>query len=306
MRFVISGSSGLIGRALVEFLTSRGHEVTRLVRRDPAGLDGAVRWDPRSGEIDAAGLEGHDVVIHLAGEPIPGVWTRRKKERILASRVEGTRLLSEALARLERPPEALLAASAIGYYGPRTVGVVDEASGPGAGFLAEVVKRWEGASRAAEERGIRVVRLRFGVVLSGEGGVLGAMLPWFRRGLGGRVGSGRQMMSWVARSEIGYVVEHVIARRELAGPVNVVAPSPVSMAEFTATLARVLGRRAPFVIPEWLVRLVGGEVAREAILGSQEVRPARLLESGYRFRHPELDDALRHELEGGELPRTRF
>jgi len=306
MRFVISGASGLIGRALAAHLTARGHEVTRLVRRDPAGAAGAVRWDPERGRIDAAGLEGHDVVIHLAGEPILGVWTKRKKEWILASRVEGTRLLSETLARLERPPQVLIVASAVGYYGPRPAGVVDEGSGPGEGFLAEVVRRWEEASRVAEEGGIRVVRLRFGVVLSREGGVLGAMLPWFRVGLGARIGSGQGVMSWVARSELGYVVEHVVARRELAGPVNVVVPEPASMAEFAATLARVVGRRAWLVVPEWVVRLVGGEMAREAVLSSQAVHPSRLLESGYSFRYPELEIALRHELQRGELPRRRF
>lgn len=292
----------MIGRALVEHFTARGHEITRLVRRDPAGIKGAIRWDPQSGQIDAAGLEGHNVVIHLAGEPILGVWTPRKKERILVSRVEGTRLLSETLAGLTRPPDVLLSASATGYYGPAPRDVVDEESGPGDGFLAETVRRWEGASQGAEDSGVRVVRLRFGVVLSSAGGVLGLALPWFRIGLGGRVGSGRQFMSWVARSEIGYAVEHIISRRELSGPVNVVAPSPVSMAEFTEVLARVVGRRARFVIPEWVVRVVGGEMAREAVLSSQMVRPSRLLESGYRFRYPELGDALRHELQGASCP----
>lgn len=304
MRIAITGSSGLVGRALVRDLERAGNEITRVVRRVPGGHSSAVHWDPAAGRIDAAGLEGHAAVIHLAGESLLGLWTAGKRARIRASRVEGTRLLSEALAGLARPPEVLLSASAVGYYGPHPPGGVDEESGPGEGFLAETVREWEGATRPAAEAGIRVVRLRFGVVMSGEGGVLGLALPWFRVGLGARPGSGRQVMSWVARSEITPIVEHLLARREMSGPVNVVTPNPVSMTDFTRILARVVGRRAPFVIPERALRLVGGEMAREMVFSSQSVRPARLLETGYPFRHPELEGALRHELEEVRVARN--
>lgn len=298
MRIAITGSNGLVGRALVRDLTAVGHEVTRVVRRGAGDHAAAITWEPAAGRIDAKGLEGHDAVIHLAGESLLGVWTSGKKARIRASRVEGTRLLSETLAGLARPPQVLLSASAVGYYGPHPPGVVDEESGPGEGFLADTVREWEDATRPAEAAGIRVVRLRFGVVLSGEGGVLGLALPWFRVGLGARPGSGRQVMSWVARSEISAIVEYLLARHEVSGAVNVVTPHPVDMAEFTRVLARVVDRGAPLVIPERVLRLVGGEMAREMVLSSQSVRPTRLIEAGYVFRHPALEEAMRYELRG--------
>lgn len=306
MRIAITGSSGLVGRELVEYLTGKGHEVTRVVRGRGRAGPGAIEWDPGSGRIDAAGLEGHHLVIHLAGEPILGLWTGSKRRKIVESRIQGTRLLAETLAGLEEPPELLLSASAVGYYGPEPDGAVDEESGPGEGFLAETVRAWEEAARGAAEGGVRVVNLRFGVILGEGGAVLGMALPWFRRGLGARVGSGRQIMSWIALSEIGHIVEHLAARREVEGPVNVVSPNPVSMAEFTRALARVVGRRAPFVIPELLVRLAGGAMAREAVLSSQRVRPARLIGSGYSFVLPELEDALREEISGHRVASNGF
>ncbi len=297
MRIAITGSSGLIGSALVAELAAAGHEVTRVVRDAGGAAAGDVVWDPIAGSIDTAGLEGHDAVIHLAGESLVGLWTREKKDRIAESRTLGTRLLREALARLEQPPRVLLSASAIGYYGHRPpLEVVDEESRSGTGFLARTVAAWEAATWPAAESGIRVVNMRFGVVLSFSGGMLRAMLPIFRAGLGGRLGSGRQIISWVSLSEVPPVVQHLLARDDLSGPVNVVTPSPVSNAEFTAVLARVLHRPAVLRVPEYLLRLVGGELADEMLLSGAHVRPRRLSDSGYRFSYPELESALRHEL----------
>lgn len=314
MRIAITGSSGLIGRTIVPALTAAGHEVTRVIRpagsaatagitaratagAAPGASPGDVVWDPAAGQIDAAGLEGVEAVIHLAGESLLGRWTARRKETIVTSRVRGTRLLAEALAGMKRPPRILLSASAVGYYGNRRpLDVVDEGSAHGTGFLAETVIAWEAATRPAAEAGIRVVEMRFGVVLSAAGGMLKTVYPIFRAGLGGRLGSGRQIMSWIAASELPLVVQHLLAREELAGPVNVVSPSPVSNAEFTAVLARLLQRPAPFRVPAWLLLRAAGDLAREMLLSGAHVRPRRLEESGYRFRYPELEGALRHEL----------
>lgn len=297
MRVAITGSSGLVGSILVPALTAAGHEVTRVVRREGSAAPGEVAWDPVAGQIDVAGLEGVEAVIHLAGESLLGRWTARRKEAIVTSRVRGTRLLAEALAGMEHPPRVLLAASAVGYYGNRRpLDVVDEASAAGTGFLAETVIAWEAATRPATEAGVRVVEMRFGVVLSAAGGLLKTVYPIFRAGLGGQLGSGRQIMSWIAGSELPLIVQHLLARAELAGPVNVVSPSPVSNAEFTAVLARLLQRPAPFRIPAWLLRRAGGDLAREMLLSGAHVRPRRLDDSAYRFRYPELEGALRHEL----------
>jgi uncharacterized protein (TIGR01777 family) len=297
MRIAITGSTGLIGSVLVTDLTAAGHEVTRVVRSAGAVGAGEINWDPAAGKIDAAGLEGHDAVIHLAGESIAGLWTRSKKRRILESRVRGTRLLCETLARLGKPPRILLSASAVGYYGDHPpTDVVDEKSGPGFGFLAKTVVAWEGAALPAIEAGIRVVYLRFGMVLSARGGALGAMLPLFRLGLGGRLGGGRQVVSWIAASEVPIVVRHLLGRDEISGPVNLVSPLPVTNDEFTRTLARALRRPAFFRLPAHLLRLVGGEMAQELLLNGARVEPTRLLESGYHFSYPVLESALRREL----------
>jgi uncharacterized protein (TIGR01777 family) len=319
MRIAITGSSGLIGSILIPALGAAGHEVTRVVRGEGSGgaegggaasggaASGGARvvvWDPAAGKIDAAGLEGHDVVIHLAGASLLGRWTEKRKEQIVSSRVGGTRLLCETVARLERPPRVLLAASAVGYYGNRRpLDVVDEGSAPGMGFLARTVIAWESATNPAAEAGVRVVNMRFGVVLSAAGGMLRAVLPVFRAGLGARLGSGRQIMSWIAGSELPFVVEHLLRREELAGPVNIVSPSPVSNTEFTAVLARVVQRPAFLRAPAWVLERVAGELAREMLLGGANVRPRRLEDSGYRFRYPELEVALRHELGAASVAR---
>lgn len=302
MRIAITGSTGLIGMALVADLRATGHEVARVVRRASAAEPGDVVWDPAAGLIDAAGLEGLDAVIHLAGESIAGLWTRAKKARIVESRVRGTRLLCETLAGLSHPPRVLLSASASGYYGDHPPSeVVTEDDPRGSGFLADTVVAWEEAALPATAAGIRVVYMRFGMVLSAQGGALGAQLPIFKLGLGGRLGSGQQVVSWIARSEIPLVVRQLLTRAEFAGPVNLVSPNPVPNQEFTTILARVLRRPAPFRLPAHLLRLVLGQMAQELFLNGARVEPRRLLEAGYQFSYPVLESALRHELSAARV-----
>lgn len=296
MKVLVSGSTGLVGSALVPFLVSGGHEVVRLVRGRPAPGVVAVPWDPQAGTIAAAQLEGFDAVVHLAGENIAGRWTTAKKARIRSSRVEGTRLLADALAGLKRPSRTLICASAIGYYGNRGDELLREDSPPGAGFLAEVCREWEGAARPAAEKGIRVVHLRIGVVLSPAGGALAQMLTPFKLGLGGRIGSGNQYMSWIAIDDLIGAFHHALITESLRGPVNAVAPRPMTNLEFTKTLGRVLGRPTLFPMPAFAARLAFGEMADELLLASARVEPTKLASSGYRFRAPELEGALRHLL----------
>jgi uncharacterized protein (TIGR01777 family) len=294
MNVVVTGASGFIGSALVPALQAGGHSVRRLVRAAPA-RDGEYRWDPAAGRVDPGALAGVDAAVHLAGETVAGRWTDAKKERILRSRLDGTRTLAEALATLERPPRVLVAASAIGYYGDRGDELLTEESPPGEGFLADVVKAWEGASQSAEQAGIRVVRLRFGIVLSPAGGALKTMLRPFRLGLGGRVGSGRQWMSWVSIDDVVGAVGHALTHEDLAGPANTVAPNPVTNAEFTKTLARVISRPALLPVPAPALRIALGEFALD-VLSSARVAPVRLGESGYEFEYPHLEPGLRHVL----------
>jgi uncharacterized protein (TIGR01777 family) len=297
LHVVVSGSSGLVGAALVPFLTTGGHRVRRLVRSRPAHQEDQVQWDPAAGSVDATGLEGVDAVVHLAGENIAGGrWTEATKARIRESRSRGTRLLSESLARLRRPPQVLVCASAIGYYGDRGVTSVDEDSEPGTGFLADVCKDWEAATAAASAAGIRVVRLRLGVVLSVAGGALAKLLLPFELGAGGRLGSGAQYMSWVSLDDVIGIVLHAIRTDGLAGAVNAVAPQPVTNFEFTKTLGRVLARPTFFPVPAAAARLAFGEMADEMLLASTRVEPTRLAKSQYMFRHPTLEAALRHTL----------
>lgn len=297
MRIAITGSTGLIGAALIESLARDRHAVTRVIRPStrpvPNGASERVRWDPARGEIDAAGLEGHDALIHLAGAPIGGRWTAARKRAILESRARGTRLLAETLARLKEPPRVLLSASAIGYYGYRDAAeALDESAPPGDAFVSEVVEEWERATAPARDAGIRVVNQRTAVVLSPRAGYLGVLLPLFRLGLGGRLGSGRQMLTWIALDEIPRVVAHLLAHSEIAGPVNVASPNPVTNAEFVRTLGRVLRRPAALPAPAFALRLAFGEFAGE-LLGGARVVPARLLASGYTFAYPDLEAALR-------------
>ncbi|ABG03693.1 conserved hypothetical protein [Rubrobacter xylanophilus DSM 9941] len=296
MRVLVSGASGLIGRALRRKLEGEGHAVVALSRSRPSSED-TVRWDPERGSVDLARLEGHDAVVHLAGESIMGRWTRQKKARILESRVRGTRLLAESLGRLREPPRVMVSASASGYYGDRGDGVLTEESGPGGGFLSRVCREWERAAEPARRAGVRVAHPRFGIVLSREGGALAAMLPAFRLGIGGRVGSGRQWWSWVHVEDAAGALLHIVEAGGLEGPVNVCAPNPVRSGEFVRTLARVLGRPALFPLPAVVARAALGEMADELLLASARMEPARLRETGYVFRHPGLEGALRDLLE---------
>ncbi|NOX57047.1 MAG: TIGR01777 family protein, partial [Planctomycetes bacterium] len=243
MRILVTGSTGLVGSALVRSLQQDGHAVTRLVRREPAGAESSVFWNPETGQIDREGLEGADAVVHLAGENIAARrWTRKQKARIRDSRVIGTRLLAESLAELSSPPAVLVAASGMGFYGDRGEEEVDETSPPGRGFLAELCQQWEGAADPARNAGIRVVHLRIGMVLSEKGGALAKMLPAFRLGLGGVIGSGRQYWSWIALDDLVRIIRHAIENDGLSGPVNAVSPRPVTNRQFTQTLGRILRR----------------------------------------------------------------
>ena len=298
MNVLITGSTGLVGSALVRELSDRGHDVTRLVRPSTeGGGTGEARWDPESGIVSLGKGRRMDAVVHLAGENITGLaWTPERKATIRESRIKGTRLLCEALLRLERPPGTLVCASAAGYYGDRGDEVLREESPPGKGFLAGVCREWEEATGEAARRGIRVVNLRIGMVLSVEGGALAKMMPAFRAGAGGRIGSGKQYMSWIALSDLVGVILYALATDTLSGPVNAVAPGPVTNREFTKALGRVLGRPTVAFLPAFAARLLFGEMADELLLASARVVPAKLVASGYRFRFPELEGALRHVL----------
>ncbi|MEB3221750.1 MAG: TIGR01777 family oxidoreductase [Candidatus Sericytochromatia bacterium] len=294
-RVLVSGSSGLIGRALVAFLQGGGHDVVRLVRRAPGA--GEVQWDPARGVLDPASLEGFDAVVHLAGEGIAeGRWTPARKDAILRSRTEGTRLLAETLARVARKPEVLVSASAIGFYGDRGDQALDESAAPGTGFLADVTRAWEAAAQPASDAGIRLVCLRTGIVLSPQGGALAQMLPPFQLGLGGPVGSGRQVMSWIALDDLVGAIHHAIFTPSLRGPVNGTAPAPVTSAEFGRTLGKVLGRPAVMPLPGVAVQALFGEMGAALLLGGARVMPNALLASGFTFLCPTLEDALRYEL----------
>ncbi|MFQ5717943.1 MAG: TIGR01777 family oxidoreductase [Acidobacteriota bacterium] len=297
MKILVTGASGMVGSALTGGLRRDGHRVVRLVRPPgPVGPD-AVSWDPAARAVDLDRLDDLDAVVHLAGENIgSGRWTARKKQRIRASRVEGTRLLCVALARLRHPPPVLVAASAVGFYGDRGDVVLDETHPAGSGFLASVCADWEAAAEPLRACGARVIHLRFGVILDTGGGALARMLPPFRLGLGGRIGNGRQFMSWIALDDAVTVITKALAEPEWSGPINAVSPSPVTNAEFSRTLARVLSRPAMLPMPAIVARLAFGEMADALLLVSHRVRPARLEAAGHLFRHPRLDEALRHLL----------
>lgn len=297
MKILVTGSTGLIGSALVSFLAENGHVVKRLVRTEPASGEDEIHWSPESGSIDKAGLEELDAVVHLAGENLAsGKWTAEKKARIRDSRVVGTRLLSESLSQLTQPPKVLVSSSAIGYYGDRGDAVADEGAFSGSGFLAEVCHEWEDAAGSASEAGIRVVNLRIGVVLSPDGGALARMLPPFKMGFGGKLGNGKQYISWIALDDAVGVIHHCLTQDGLHGPVNAVTPNAVTNGEFTKTLGRVLNRPTLFGMPAFMVRTVFGEMADEMLLSSTRVAPTRLEETAYSFHYPELEGALRYLL----------
>jgi uncharacterized protein (TIGR01777 family) len=297
LRVAITGSSGLIGRALTGFLTTGGHQVTRLVRHPPS--PGQVQWDPSRTVFDAAALEGMDAVVHLAGENVAaGRWTAQRKRRIRESRVAATRLLSEGLAGLAQPPKVLVSASAVGIYGPRGDEVLTEGSrlGPDGDFFVELARDWEAAVEPARRAGIRVPQPRFGVVLSPRGGALAKLLPPFRAGLGGPLGDGRMWMSWVSVDDAIGAIHHALFTESLTGPYNVTAPEPVTNLEFTRTLGRVLHRPTVVPVPAAALRAAFGEMADATILSSIRALPAVLEKEAYPFRHRRLDAALRYLL----------
>src|SRR3990167_10380818 len=296
MKILITGSTGLIGSKLIPLLSDEGHSVTRLTRTRSGTSLNTAYWDPESGEIEAGKLEGHDAVLHLAGENIAGRWTRKKKSRIEDSRVKGTMRLSRTLAGLDSKPGVVVAASGVGYYGDRGNQVLTEDSGPGGGFLARLSIRWEDALSPARDAGIRVVNMRLGMVLTPEGGALGKMLTPFRLGLGGRMGGGEQYWSWIAIDDALSAIYHSIVSEDLRGPVNFTAPKPVTNAQFTEALGEALGRPAFFHVPEFALRALLGEMADEMLLSSTRAVPSRLLGSGFTFRYADLPRALTHLL----------
>jgi len=302
MKILMTGSSGLIGSALVPLLASQGHQVVRLVRHQTAPGEDVAVWDPDAGKLEVSALEQTDAVVNLAGENIAsGRWTEERKKRIRESRVRGTRLLSETLAQLAIPPRVLVSASAVGFYGPRGDEVLTEESLPGPDFLADVCKEWEAATEPARQKGIRVVNLRTGMALSGKGGALTAMLPAFRMGVAGKIGDGRQFVSWIAIDDLTRAISHAIAHESLSGPVNAVSPNPVRNAELTKALGKALGRPTFLAMPAFAVRLIFGEMADALLLASQRAQPRRLLDTGFTFQFPDFEAALRHVLKTHSL-----
>jgi hypothetical protein len=293
MNVLISGATGLIGSALIPELEAKGHTVTRL-SRSRSGAN-TIRWDS-SATIDGD-LEGTEAVVHLAGESIAqGRWSPDKKRRILDSRVQGTSLIAERISALATPPEVMVSISAVGYYGDRGDEVLTEESAPGADFLARVCREWEAAAEPARRAGIRVVHPRLGIVLSPQGGALGTTLPIFKLGGGGKIGSGRQWWSWVALDDVVGSIVQALTDETVEGPVNVGSPNPMTNAEYTKVLGKVLGRPTVLPLPAPAARIMLGEVADALLLASQRMQPAKLEATGYAFRYPQLEGTLRHLL----------
>ena len=292
MKVLITGSHGLVGKALISELIKDGHEIVSLVRHKSEGAS-EIEWHPNQGSIDSERVSGFDVVVHLAGESIAsGRWTDEKKRKIRESRVDGTTLLSRALAQSSKAPAAFISASAIGYYGNRADELLNEKSAPGNDFLAEVCVAWERATGEAEARGVRTVHARFGIILDQEGGALAKMLTPFRMGVGGRIGDGKQWMSWIALADVIQGLKFVIEHNSITGPVNFVAPNPVTNSEFTKSLGEAVSRPTLFPMPSFAARLAFGEMADALLLSSAKVEPKRLQESGYRFEFENLQPAL--------------
>jgi uncharacterized protein len=297
MIIAVTGSTGMVGTELVPALERDGHLVRRIVRGEIRDADQEISWDPATGKIDAQELNGIDAVIHLAGENIAGKrWSADFKRKILDSRTQGTRLLCDALAALDMKPAVLISASATGFYGSRGEELVDESSPAGSGFLAEVCREWEAATQKARDAEIRVVNLRIGPVLSPKGGALAKMLPPFKAGLGGVVGSGKQYLSWIALDDVVSAIQFALQSGQLSGPVNAVTPGAVTNYEFTKTLGRVLSRPTIFPMPAFAARLAFGEMADEMLLGGVRVEPRALTAAGFKFAYPQLESALQHLL----------
>jgi uncharacterized protein (TIGR01777 family) len=286
-----------VGQNLQHFLTTGGHRVIRLVRDSRAVSDDAVYWNPATGEIDAARLQGADAVVHLAGTSIAdGRWTDDRKRSILGSRVKGTELISKTLAEMQGGPRVLISASAVGYYGDRGKERLDEGSSSGKGFLAEVCRAWEGATQAAQRAGVRVVLLRTGVALSPAGGALGQMLLPFKMGVGGRLGSGTQYLSWIDLDDLVGLIYHALYTEALRGPVNATGPNPVTNATFSAALGRALGRPTIIPVPAFAVKAAFGQLGTELLLWGQRVLPKKATDSGFEFFYEGVEDSLRFQL----------
>jgi uncharacterized protein (TIGR01777 family) len=295
MRIAIAGASGLVGSALIPEFESGGHEIVRLVRNTPKA--GEIEWHPNQDEIDPATLAGFDAIINLAGEPIAeGRWTEEKKKKIRDSRVNGTHLLSEAMAKLARKPRVFLCASATGIYGDRGDETLDEQSESGGGFLAGVCREWEKATEPAVNAGVRVVNLRFGPILARAGGMLEKMLTPFKMGLGGKIGSGKQYISWVGIDDVVTAMKLALTDESIRGPLNIVSPKPVTNEQFTRALGEALSRPTVMSMPAFAARLAFGEMADEMLLVSQKVVPKRLTSARFRFAYPTLQSALQHYL----------
>lgn len=298
MRIAVTGASGVIGAALCRSLTADGHQVVRLVRREPTGPD-QVRWDPRRGEVDVGRLDGCEALVHLAGAGVGDHrWTAAYKREIRDSRVLGTTTVARAVAAMDTPPRVLVCGSAVGFYGDTGDRPVDEDSPPGHGFLAEVCQEWEAAAHPASDAGIRTVFARTGLVVAREGGAWGRLFPIFKAGLGGRLGSGRQYWSFISLHDEIAAFRHVIGTRTLSGPVNLTAPEPVTNRQATEAMGRVLHRPVLATVPSVALRAALGEFA-ENVLASQRVLPRRLLESGFTFAFPRIDEAIRAALADG-------
>lgn len=295
LNILISGATGVIGSALIPFLSTGGHQVKRLVRQNPKNND--VLWNPMSAELDSAKLGGIDTVIHLAGEHIGrGRWTPEKKRIIVESRTKGTELIAKTAANMNLMPKTLICASAIGYYGDQGECQLTENACCGGEFISEVCDQWEKAAAPAIDKGIRVIFLRIGIALTPMGGALERLLPTFNLGLGAKIGNGSQYMSWISIDDVIGAIYHVINDEQIQGPINLVSPNPVTNAQFTATLGKVLGRPAAMTIPALAIQLAFGQMGKEVLLSGTRVFPEKLTESGYRFRHPMLESALSHLL----------
>lgn len=298
MKILVTGASGLVGTALVPFLKEKGHEVKRAVRQHEKESSDSIFWDPGLFNCNNADFEGFDAVINLSGENLFSTfrWNEEKKQRIVDSRVKATQSLSTCFDGLEHPPKILLNASAVGFYGNRGDEILTEESSSGTGFLPDVCRKWETATEKAKQLGIRVVLLRFGIILTPVGAALGKMLTPFKLGLGGILGSGKQYMSWIALDDLLNVISHLLVHDSLQGPVNVDTPYPVTNEEFTKIFGKILNRPTALPLPAFLTRLIFGEMADEVLLSSTRAMPTRLLNSGFIFQYPELESALCHLL----------
>jgi hypothetical protein len=292
MKIAIAGSSGLVGSALIPILQSDGNQITRLVRSSPK--PGEIEWHPNQDKVSALGLEGFEAIINLAGENIAGGrWTDDQKRKIRDSRMNGTHLLSEAIAQMKSKPRVFICASATGIYGDRDDEILDEQSESGGGFLAGVCREWEQATAPASKAGTRVVNLRMGPILARDGGMLSKLLTPFKMGMGGKVGSGKQYISWVALDDAVNAIKLAIDDKSIHGPINIVSPNPVTNEEFTKTLGHVLNRPTALAMPAFAARLAFGEMADEMLLASQRVLPKRLNQAGFQFQYPTLESAMR-------------